>query len=81
MTVELKPETEQLVQEELRNGYFGSVDEMIVQGIRARHDRKPQPELKRKTRAEAVRHIRELRHGNRLPAGVTIKDFINEGRA
>ncbi|MBZ5619665.1 MAG: hypothetical protein LAQ69_13215 [Acidobacteriia bacterium] len=35
MTVELKPETEQLVQEELRRGHFPSVDEVIVQGIHA----------------------------------------------
>jgi hypothetical protein len=35
MTVELRPETEQLVQEEMRRGHFGSVDQMIVQGIYA----------------------------------------------
>jgi len=33
MTVELKPETERLVQEELRRGHFHSVDEVIVQGV------------------------------------------------
>ena len=32
MTVELKPETERLVQEEIRRGHFHSVDEVIVQG-------------------------------------------------
>jgi Arc/MetJ-type ribon-helix-helix transcriptional regulator len=35
VTVQLKPETEQLVQEEIRNGHFHSVDELIVQGVRA----------------------------------------------
>ena len=35
MTVELKPETERLVQEEIRLGRFHSVDEIIVQGIYA----------------------------------------------
>ena len=35
MTVQLKPETERLVQEEIRNGHFHSVDELIVQGIHA----------------------------------------------
>ena len=35
MTVQLKPETEQLVQEEIRNGHFHSVDELIVQGVHA----------------------------------------------
>jgi hypothetical protein len=35
MTVELKPETERLVQEELRNGHVQSVDELIVYGVEA----------------------------------------------
>ena len=35
MTVELKPETERLVQEELQRGNFHSVDEVIVQGVYA----------------------------------------------
>jgi Arc/MetJ-type ribon-helix-helix transcriptional regulator len=33
--VQLKPETEQLVQEEIRSGHFDSVDELIVQGVHA----------------------------------------------
>ena len=34
MTINLKPETERLVQEELQNGHFRSVDEMIAQVVR-----------------------------------------------
>ena len=82
MTINLKPETEQLLREELQNGHFRSVDEMIVEGVQARREGKPlSGEMRRKTPAEAVAHIRELRQGNRLPAGVTIKDLTNEGRA
>jgi len=82
MTINLKPETERLVQEELQDGHFRSVDEMIVAGVQAKRERKPWPhEGRRKTAAEAVAHIRKLRQGNRLPAGVTIKDLTNEGRA
>jgi len=83
MTINLKPETERLVQEELQNGRFHSVDEMIVEGVQARREATPlsRGEVRRKTPAEAVAHIRELRRGNRLPAGVTIRDLINEGRA
>ena len=82
MTVNLKPETEQLVQEHLQNGHFRSVDEMIVEGVQARREGKPlSREVARKSPAEAVAHIRKLRRGNWLPAGVTIKDLINEGRA
>jgi hypothetical protein len=82
MTINLKPETERLVQEELQNGHFHSVDEMIVEGVQARREGKPLSRKARsKTPAEAVAHIRELRQGSRLPAGVTIKDLLNEGRA
>jgi Arc/MetJ-type ribon-helix-helix transcriptional regulator len=35
MIVELKPETERLVQEEIKRGQFRSVDEVIVQGVYA----------------------------------------------
>jgi Arc/MetJ-type ribon-helix-helix transcriptional regulator len=35
VTVQLKPETEQLVQEEIRSGHFHSVDELIVEGVHA----------------------------------------------
>ena len=35
MTVELKPETERLVQEELRSGHVQTVDEIIVHGVQA----------------------------------------------
>ncbi len=35
MTVELKPETEKPVQEEIRRGHFHSVDEVIVRGVDA----------------------------------------------
>ena len=82
MTIELKPETEQLVREELSSGHFRSVDEMIVEGARARRESKPtSSDASRKTPAEAAAHIRQMRRGNRLPSGVTIKDLINEGRA
>lgn len=33
--MELKPETERLVKEELQLGHFHSVDELIVQGVNA----------------------------------------------
>ena len=81
MTINLKPETERLVQQELRDGHFRSVDEMIVEGVQARREGKSLASVHRKTPAEAVAHIRELGQGNRLSTGVTIKDLINEGRA
>jgi Arc/MetJ-type ribon-helix-helix transcriptional regulator len=35
MMVELKPETERLVQEEIKSGHFHTVDELIVEGVHA----------------------------------------------
>jgi len=35
MTVELKPETERLVLEEIKNGHVVSVDELIIFGVNA----------------------------------------------
>jgi Arc/MetJ-type ribon-helix-helix transcriptional regulator len=39
MTVELKPETERLLEEELQRGSFHSVDELITQGVYALRER------------------------------------------
>jgi Arc/MetJ-type ribon-helix-helix transcriptional regulator len=33
MSVQLKPETERLVDEEIKRGHFQSVDDLIVQGV------------------------------------------------
>jgi hypothetical protein len=35
MTIDIKPETEQLVQEEIQSGHFHSVDELIVETVHA----------------------------------------------
>ena len=35
MSLELKPETVRLVQEEISRGHFDNVDELIVQGVHA----------------------------------------------
>jgi hypothetical protein len=81
MTIEIQPETERLIQEEIRSGHFRSVDEIIVQGVQARQSRMLPKRQARKTPAEAVDHIRQARQGNRLPPGVSIEDLIREGRA
>jgi Arc/MetJ-type ribon-helix-helix transcriptional regulator len=35
MTVKLQPETQKLVDEEIRSGHFHTVDELIVEGVHA----------------------------------------------
>lgn len=39
MSIEIKPETERLVQEELQKGNFHSVDEIIIEGVHARREK------------------------------------------
>jgi Arc/MetJ-type ribon-helix-helix transcriptional regulator len=39
MTIEIKPETERVVREELRDGHFRSVDELILSGVQAWRER------------------------------------------
>jgi Arc/MetJ-type ribon-helix-helix transcriptional regulator len=39
VAVQLKPETERLVQEEIESGHFRSADELIVQGVLALRER------------------------------------------
>ena len=46
-----------------------------------RQAERPAPMRPRHTPAEAAARILELRKGNVLPAGTTIKDLINHGRA
>jgi hypothetical protein len=80
MPINLNPETERLVREALENGDFHSVDEMIITAVRTRKETKS-ARVDRKTPPEVVAHIRELRRGNVLSPGISIKDLINEGRA
>jgi Arc/MetJ-type ribon-helix-helix transcriptional regulator len=87
MTVELKPDTERLVREEIQSGHFRSVDEVIIQGIHALREKFKEsqmtsaPEKPARTRGDAAAHMRAAGVGNRLPEGVTLRDLINEGRA
>ena len=37
MHIDITPETERIVQEELRSGHFRSIDELIMSGIQALH--------------------------------------------
>jgi hypothetical protein len=88
MTITLQPETERLVQEELKSGHFHTVDEIIVEGVHARREKEPLTQSKgfrltggTKTPAEAGEDIRRISRGKQLPPGVTIRDLIDDGRA
>ena len=56
MTIDIKPETKELVQEEIRRGHFRSVDEIIVQGVTARREKQPVDP----TEAKPRKHLYDL---------------------
>lgn len=80
MAIELKPETERLVQEEMRTGHFQSIDELIVEGVRALREMSfgQSPAHGNGTAAEAVSRLRASRKGVTL-GGLKIKDLAHEG--
>jgi predicted transcriptional regulator len=58
-----------------------SPSEVVQEALTQWFAREPNGRQKKTTPAEAAARIRELRKGNRLPDGDTIKDLINYGRA
>ncbi|MBV9039134.1 MAG: hypothetical protein JO182_31915 [Acidobacteriaceae bacterium] len=85
MNVDFTPEQQQVVQQAIQSGRIRRPEEaareafsLWVQRERAKINRPPFDQTKARA---AVARIRELRKGNLLPEGVTIRDLINEGRA
>ena len=80
MTIDLKPETEQLVLETLQTGHFQSIDDLIQQSVsewRATHGVAKNGQS---DRAEAVDRLRRFVDENRTAlSGISIKDLIHEG--
>ena len=80
MTIDVKPETEQLVQQEIQSGHFRSADEIIVEGIqswREKHKGKQMgAEERRKAVEQALVFAREKAISLR---GISIKELIHEG--
>ena len=82
MMIEIKnPDDQNIIRTKLQNGEFQNVDELIHNALVSLPSTTARSAIPRRTRAEAVAHIREARKGNKLPAGVTIRDLINKGRA
>lgn len=83
MTILVTQETGRLVQEEMKNGHFASVDDLIVQGLRAWHQSSPKegssqasPEVRRL----AVERIREMRKAVRMERrGMTLREYVHLG--
>jgi len=78
MPIQLSPESERIVEQEIQSGRFHSVDEIIHLGVQARTG-DPESERLRKHR-EAITRTREFttNHAIRL-TGVTFQEVIDEG--
>jgi putative addiction module CopG family antidote len=76
MTVELKPEQQRMIQEQLASGQFKSVDEVLTAAL----GRLPHQE-RRSDQAAVERMIEFARtHSVKLPAGETVEALVREMR-
>ena len=77
MTVELKPEHEQIIRQQLASGHFASVDEVLDTALASlSHDRRFDPE----NRLEAVRRMIEFGERRKLSLGEPVtRQFLREG--
>jgi len=75
MTVELKPEQEQIIQEQLASGHFKSVDEVLAAALGRL------PHHKRTSNRAALERLIEFAEKRfiQLPPGEKIKDLVHEG--
>ena len=76
----VKPETERLVKEEIQNGPFRSVDEMIVEGVQSWRKKHRAHQIGSEQRLRAVDDALAFARDRAIPlSGVSIKDLIHEG--
>jgi len=74
MTVELKPELERIIQEQIASGQFNSVDEVLATAL-ARL-----PHKRRSNRAAVARMIEfSNQHSVKLAPGETVEGLVREG--
>ena len=81
-TVELTPQSEEFIKEQLASGRYHSPEEVVERALEAmaqKESESPGSAHHVKSPAEAVADIKELRKGLRLN-GLKIRDMINEGR-
>jgi hypothetical protein len=80
MTINIKPETERLVKEELQSGHFDSVDQLIVQGVLAWRQTHPSMRVGADQRNRAVDQALAFAKDRAIPlGGISIKDLIHQG--
>ena len=90
MNIEITPETERLVRDEITSGHFRSVDDLIVASVHAWREKNLssafESEAKENDQAAAARRkagdaIRELRKGVTLdrPKGMSLREYAHIG--
>ena len=79
MTIELKPQQEQVVNEALRSGRYRNVGEFLDEALAVWKQQEHAPAFDKQKAQAAAARIRELRKGVSL-GGLKIRDLINEGR-
>ena len=79
LTLILDPHSEEIVAAQLRTGRYQSAEEVVTRALETLAEKEAETGEPRKSPAEAVADIRELRKGLTL-GGLKIKDLINEGR-
>jgi putative addiction module CopG family antidote len=77
MAIQLSPETERLVEQQIASGRFHSIDEIIHEGIKAKEEEDTEFAHRRRKALEDMREFIE----NPIPLnGLTIRELIEEGR-
>ncbi len=80
MTINVKPETERLVQEEIQSGHFRSVDEIIVEGVQAWREKHRSKQIGAEQRRKAVENALAFAKDRAISlGGISIKELIHEG--
>ena len=83
MNINLNPEQERIVNDELKSGHFRSAEEVIAQGLVALRE-KERPSLAGDGNGHhegAVREMLDFVEANHTPLqGVSVKQLIREGR-
>jgi Arc/MetJ-type ribon-helix-helix transcriptional regulator len=78
MTITLKPDTERLINDELKSGQYKDAEEVIQRALQTLHATHQAAPSQVRECQEAAARIRELRQGVTL-GGLKIKDLIHAG--
>src|SRR5207245_10716376 len=82
MTINLTPEQEKIVKEELESGHFRTAEELISQALRALRATAPSSDggVENSSRRKAVREMMEFVDKNRTSLqGISVKALMHEG--